>query len=136
MRAVSFGWLGVDRKFTPTMSVLSALAADINRASEGSENSLSLASKMNAGGADPIFASTALWHMLKASRAEYSGSELLPETSREEAYEQMMGSEVSLIEKTEFRAAYLQSVLPSVDMGKKLKVPAETLKPKKRTSKK
>ena len=60
MRIVSFTWGGQARSFTPTMTVLTAMASDLARVSEGGENTLSLAHKMNAGGADPVFAATAL----------------------------------------------------------------------------
>lgn len=128
MRTVSFVWLGEERFFSPTIKVLAAMASDLNRLSEGLENSLSLASKMNSGGADPVYASTALWHFLRAA-----GDESI---TREEAYEQMMGDQVSLIEKSGFRMAYLMSVLPSVDMGKKPEAPAPSRKTKKGRSSK
>ena len=115
MRIVSFQWGGQTRSFTPTMTVLAAMASDLARVSEGAENTLSLAQKMNAGGADPVFAATALWHLLRASGAE---------VTRDQCYEQMMGDGVTLVEKAGFRMAYLQSVLPSVDMGKKPEAPA------------
>ena len=115
MRIVSFQWGGQTRSFTPTMTVLAAMASDLARVSEGAENTLSLAQKMNAGGADPVFAATALWHLLRASGADLT---------RDQAYEQMMGDQISLIDKAEFRMAYWQSVLPSVDMGKKPEAPA------------
>lgn len=115
MRVLSFDWGGVTRTFTPTMTVLASMASDLARVSEGSENTLSLAQKMNAGGADPVFAATALWHLLRASGAD---------VTRDQCYEQMMGDQIAMLEKIEFRAAYLQSVLPSVDMGKKPEAPA------------
>lgn len=127
MRIVSFSWLGESRSFSPTMAILAAMASDIARISEGGENSLSLAQKMNAGGADPIFAATALWHLLRASGAVIS---------REQAYEQLMGDEVNLSEKAEFRVAYLQSVLPTVDLGKKPEAPAAPRKATKARSRK
>lgn len=127
MRIVSFQWGGQTRSFTPTMTVLAAMASDLARVSEGSENTLSLAQKMNAGGADPVFAATALWHLLRASGADLT---------RDQCYEQMMGDQISLIEKAEFRMAYLQSVLPSVDMGKKPEAPAAPpIQPKARRKK-
>lgn len=115
MRVISFEWGGVLRSFTPTMTVLAAMASDMARVSEGSENTLSLAQKMNAGGADPVFAATALWHLLRASGVE---------VTRDECYDQLMGDAIPLVEKAGFRMAYLQSVLPSVDMGKKPEAPA------------
>ena len=117
MRAVSFTWGGVERTFVPTIAVLAAMASDLSRISEGQENTLSLARKVNAGGADPVFAATALWHMLKASGADLT---------REAVYEQMMGEEIPMLEKIEWRTAYLASVLPMVDQGKKPKAPAVT----------
>ena len=116
MRAVSFTWGGSERSFVPTIAMLAAMASDLSRISEGQENTLSLARKINAGGADPVFAATALWHMLKASGADLT---------REAVYEQMMGDEIPMLEKIEWRAAYLASVLPQVDQGKKPKAPAE-----------
>lgn len=119
MRAVSFTWGGLDRSFVPSLSMLASMAADLSRISEGQENTLSLARKINAGGADPVFAATALWHMLRASGADLT---------REAVYEQMMGSEIPMLEKIEWRTAYLASVLPQVDQGKKPEAPAEAPK--------
>ena len=115
MRAVSFTWGSVERTFVPTIAVLAAMASDLSRISEGQENTLTLARKINAGGADPVFAATALWHMLKASGADLT---------REAVYEQMMGDEIPMLEKIEWRTSYLASVLPQVDQGKKPKAPA------------
>lgn len=123
MRTVSFTWGGVERTFVPTLAVLASMAADLSRISEGQENSLSLARKINAGGADPVFAATALWHMLRAAGADLT---------REAVYEQMMGDEIPMLEKIEWRTAYLASVLPQVDQGKKQKAPAAP--PKKPTA--
>lgn len=115
MRSLTFTWGGAAREFVPTMAVLSAMASELARVSEGAENTLSLAHKMNAGGADPVFASAMLWHMLRASGAGIA---------REEAYAQLMGAEIPMLEKLEFRQAFLQAVLPMVDMGKKPEAPA------------
>ena len=115
MRKVSFKWAGADLEFTPSMTFLASLASDIARISEGTENTLSLAHKINAGGADPVFAATALWHMLKAASVEG--------ITREDAYTQLMGDSTSMAEKVEFRTAYLQSVLPQIDYGKKPPAP-------------
>lgn len=115
MREVSFTWGGNDRAFKPDMAMLARMASDIGRMSEGAENTLSLASKMNAGGADPVFAATALWHMLRSAGVN---------VTRESAYEQLMGDDASMEDKVSFRVAYMQSVLPAVNMGKKPEAPA------------
>lgn len=128
MRALHFTWAGERREFIPTMAVLSAMASDICRTSEGLENTVSLASKMLGGGADPVFASVGLWHLLRASGAT---------VTREDAYAQMLSAEVTLAEKAEFRQAFIASVLPSVDLGKKPEAPAVTaLAPQKARRKK
>lgn len=127
MRTLAFQWAGERREFTPTMAVLAAMAADVARTSEGLENSVSLASKMLGGGADPVFASVALWHMLRASGAT---------VTREDAYAQMLSADVSLDDKAEFRQAYIAAVLPSVDLGKKPEAPAASRAPSKARRKK
>lgn len=121
-------WLGEECSFSPSMLILSAMASDLHRVSEGVENTLSLARKLNSGGADPVFASTVLWHFLQAAGRN--------EVTREEAYTQMMGESVSLAEKAGFRVAYIQAVLPSVDMGKKPVAPAKPTPAKKGRSRK
>jgi len=123
MRTVSFTWGGVERTFVPNLAMLSSMAAELARISKGQENSLSLARKINAGGADPVFAATALWQMLIASGADVTWDDV---------YNQMMGDEIPMLEKIEWRTAYLASVLPQVDQGKKQKAPAAP--PKKPTA--
>ena len=113
MREIDFTWRGQDRRFIPTMAVLSSMASDLARASEGGENTASLASKLLTGGADPVFASLMLYHMLRASGAD---------VTREDAYEQILSGGTDMVG---FRQAYIRTVLPNIDMGKKPEAPAK-----------
>ena len=111
MREIVFTWGGQERRFIPSMAVLSAMASDLARASEGGENTAVLASKLLHGGADPVFASLALYHMLRASGAD---------VTREDAYAQILGGGEDMVG---FRQAYITTVLPNIDMGKKPEAP-------------
>ena len=113
MREIVFTWTGQERRFIPSMAVLSAMASDLARASEGGENTAVLASKLLHGGADPVFASLALYHMLRASGAD---------VTREDAYAQILGGGEDMVG---FRQAYITTVLPNIDMGKKPEAPAK-----------
>ena len=115
MREIVFTWGGQERRFIPTMAVLSAMASDLARASEGTENTAVLASKLLHGGADPVFASLALYHMLRASTVPP-----MVEVTREEAYAQILGGGEDMVG---FRQAYITTVLPNIDMGKKPEAP-------------
>lgn len=127
MRTLQFTWQGQPREFTPSMAVLSGMAVDLARTSDGLENTVTLASKLLGGGADPVFGSLVLWHMLRASGAD---------TSREDAYAQLLSSDVPMSEKAEFRQAFIAAVLPSVEMGKKPEAPAAPPNPTKGRRKK
>lgn len=108
MREIQFTWAGREVKLVPTMNLLSRLANEVRRETEGSETTVSLAYKCMNGGLEPMF----LLIPLRAFLLEALGTQCPPV---EEIWVHASSNPKDVLS---FRMAYIHAVLPHVDLGK------------------
>lgn len=108
MREVSFEWKGQTVRLVPSMTLLSRLANDLRKASEGSETTVSLAYKCINGGSEPVFVLVALRGFLQ----EILGADV---PSDEDIWDHLSTNPK---ETVSFRMAYAEAILPHISLGK------------------
>jgi len=100
-RELSIEWGGEKRAFTPTIKMLRRIKGD-------GVNNLQLASDCLTGAVDPSELAVAMHHvLLEAGLA----------ASPEECYGFLTSGDAGKI--SEFQVAYVESVMPHIDLGKK-----------------
>lgn len=100
-REVTLQWRGEDYTMTPSVALL-------RRIKSQGVNNLRLAHECLSGGVDPSELAVAHHIFLKAAGAE---------VSENDSYEFL--TEGNMADIVAFQEAYVQSVIPSVDLGKK-----------------
>lgn len=109
MREITFNWAGEELTFQPSMTLLSRIAGDLRKATDGAETTVSMAYKCVNGGAEPMF----LLLALRAVMMSIKGPNACP--SDEDLLEHALSHISDLVG---FRVAYVEAVLPQVDLGK------------------
>lgn len=108
MREISFEWKGQTVRLTPSMLLLSRMANDIRKATDGAETTVSLAYKCINGGAEPVFMVVAMRGFLQEAMGSAAPSD-------EEIWDHLSTNPK---ETVSFRMAYAEAVLPHISLGK------------------
>ena len=108
MREVSFEWMGQAVRLVPSMQLLSRIAFEVRRVTDGAETTVSLAYKCINGGMEPLF----MLIPLRAFLQEALGDKV---PTDEEIWHRVS---VTPTEALSFRMAYAEAVLPHVNLGK------------------
>jgi len=109
MREITFNWAGEELTFQPSMALLSRIAGDLRKATDGAETTVSMAYKCVNGGAEPMF----LLLALRAVMLSIKGPNACP--TDEALLEHAMNNITDMVA---FRIAYVEAILPQVDLGK------------------
>lgn len=108
MREIAFEWKGQTVRLVPSMQLLNRIAFDLRKATDGAETTVSLAYKCINGGVEPLFAVIPLRAFLQHALAEKAPSD-------EEIWQHISTNPK---ETLSFRLAYVEAILPNVDLGK------------------
>lgn len=124
MREISFEWDGATLRISPSFLLTSRIAQELRKVSEGSETTISLAYKCVHGGLEPVFLMVPLMQYLREALKEKAPGE-------QEVFEKIVGDPALLMS---FRLAYVQAMLPNVEMGKDPAAPQEQGADRKKTA--
>lgn len=112
MREISFQWKGETLRLTPSMLLLSRLANEVRRGTEGSETTVSIAYKCVHGGLEPMYLMIPLREFIREALASIPDRTL---PSDDEIMSHALSAPADILS---FRLAYVNAVLPHVELGK------------------
>ena len=115
MREITFDWCGEQLRLSPHFALIERIAQELRQVTEGTETTIGLAYKCVHGGLEPVVIMVPLMHFLR----EAKGADC---PTKQEVFDRILSEPHMLVS---FRVAYVQAMLPNVDMGKDPAAPLE-----------
>jgi hypothetical protein len=112
MREIAFNWKGETLRLTPSMLLLSRLANEVRRGTEGSETTVSIAYKCVHGGLEPLYLMIPLREFIREAISAIPDRQL---PTDDEIMSHALSAPADILS---FRMAYVNAVLPHVELGK------------------